>query len=104
MKNIVLCSLITSLFACNAFANDFKRQDQTWNAYIACSADEDCVAIHDECGAWVAVNGQFKDKAQEYQRDLGGAGDCEFVPLAPEPKTLCIKHRCTLKPTGVDLD
>ena len=104
MEKILITAFIVLVVASNAFAAENQPGDKDWNSWTACSANEECVAIHDACGGWTAVNGQFKDQGIDYQRNSSGAADCGFVRLDPEPKVLCIKHACTVKPTRMDLN
>ena len=79
-----------------------KEGGRDWKTWTACSANEECVAIHDACGGWTAVNGQFQQEAQKYENELATVVECNAPKLEPEPKVLCLNQICTVKPAGFD--
>ena len=103
MKFIYYMGLIAFCAVPNAFAYDYQEGAKNWESWVACSADEECVPIHDECGGWTAVNMGFKKEGEEYQFELGAAAKCGNVKMEPEPKALCIDQKCSLKPTHMDM-
>ena len=86
----------------NALAYDLQEGIKDWPKWAACSADEQCVAIHDACGGWAAVNVGFKKEGEEYQSEMAPSVDCvSDTNIEPEPKVLCINQICTVKPGGL---
>src|SRR5438105_13941468 len=85
----------------DARAYDFDQGQKSWPKWQACSADAECIAIHDACSGWTAVNGQYAKEAQEYQDELATAVKCLDTKLSPEPKVLCIDQICAVKPAGL---
>ena len=90
----------------NALADDLQEGGKNWDKkWAVCSADEECVAIHDACGGWAAVNIQFKKEGEEYQNQMAPSVDClSSTKIEPEPKVLCIDQMCTVKPTHMELN
>jgi hypothetical protein len=102
MKIILLiwCFVLTAIS--NAFAYDIQTGWKDWSKWTACSSDEECVAIHDACGAWTAVNAQFKKEGEKLQNEMAGSVDClSGSGIEPEPKVLCIDQVCSAKPGGL---
>ena len=98
MKRIYLIGFIALISVSNAFAGDAKD----WARWAGCSVDEECVAIHDACGGWTAVNVQFKNQGEKYQNEMAPSVEClSNTKIEPEPKVLCIDHMCTVKPVGL---
>ena len=102
MKKVYLIGLVVLINISNAFALDVPDNGKIWAKWVSCSADVECVAIHDACGGWTAANVQFKNEAERYQNKIETTVDClSNTNLEPEPKVLCIDQICTVKPGGL---
>jgi len=78
---------------------DAQEGDKNWDKWAACSEDIECVAIHNACGGWTAVNMKYKNEGEQYQNKLATMVDCADFKMEPEPKILCLKEACSVKPS-----
>lgn len=60
----VIIGLVVFIAVSNAYADDYQDGGKEWNQWIACSSDDECMAIHDECGAWTGSISSIKKKAK----------------------------------------
>ena len=99
MKKIYLTVLIVFTVLSNAYAYNFQEGEKNWDKWVACTSDEECIPIHDECGGWTAVNKKFESQGEEYQGELAATAKCSDVKIQPAPKILCLEQACSIKPS-----
>jgi len=102
MKTVYIIVFFVLIAVSNTYAYDYQEGGKNWDKWVACTADVECVPIHDECGGWTAVNKQFKTEGEEYQNELAAAVKCAYVKMEPAPKTLCLEQMCSVKPSNLE--
>ena len=70
----------------NVWSYDLEEGQKNWDIWAACSADLQCVPIHDECYGWTTVNIKYKAEGEEYKNALAAAVKCLEPKLEPDPK------------------
>ena len=90
MRNFLLIAVFILLLFKNSYGDDVPQK------WIACSVDNECIAIKDCCGVWQIVNKEHIDESRQYYKV-----NCSCLSdyaRRPEPLTACINNFC--KATG----
>jgi hypothetical protein len=98
MNKLYIIAIMAFITFAMAHADE-QEGTKNWNTWAACSEDIECVAIHDPCGGWTAVNLKYKNEGEQYQNELASKVECTDFKMAPEPKVLCLKQVCSVKPS-----